>query len=154
MKMLQIQVLAVLLAFTVGCGKPSTPVVSHEAPPSPVVTGISIQEGEPVVVTVSMPGSKWQVNKSTPTDVAYVRINGQDHKCSIALWPFSSIGPVDLDLRKVIANPPDWSPGTYAVAYVVKDFTAVHSDDPKAKQDFKEFVSAPATVTITPKHGS
>ena len=153
MKILQMCALVLIAVVLSGCNKSSGSPTPLDEPAAPILGGIILQEGHPIFVRVSMPFNKWRLDPSTPVHVAYVRVNGIDHKCSIAMPPFTS-DSTTLELSKILADPPSWSPGDYRVSYVLKDFMAVHDDDPSLKKHIRELVSDAITITIIPKKDS
>jgi hypothetical protein len=157
MKIRQIHVLLVVTASLVGCNNSSQSTTPQDEPMPPILSGIVVQQDDPIFVRVSMPFSKWEVDKTKPTDVAYgrayVRVNGHDHKCSHDMAPFGSTA-MTLELSRGLSEPPSWAPGTYHVSYVLKDVMAVHRDDSSHKRHIEELASDEITITIIEKKDS
>ncbi len=144
--------LILMAAVLSGCNMPSESTVPEE-PAAPVLSGIVVQEGDPIFVRIASPFNGWRLDPSTPVHVSDVRVNGIDHYCAVTMGPFGST-TTTLEISKIIRNPPSWAPGDYRVSYVLKNFTAIHDDDPSLKRQIKEMVSNEITITIIPKKNS
>ncbi len=124
-------------------------------PPVPTLSGFVLGEGDPIVLSLEMPGeflgAKWKLATDTDkTWIWYVRINGRDYRLNTGLHPFHGLTST-LNLRDDLHDPPSWLPGDYNVSYALKGIDVVHLEDASVKKHYDELVGNTLTVKIIPK---
>jgi len=137
------------------CSCESKTTVPVPEPPTPTLSGFVLEEGDPVLLCLEMPGEvpggAWKLETDTKkTWIWYVRIDGKDYRLNTGLHPFNGLSS-NLNLRDDLDSPPSWIPGDYKVSYVLKDIDVVHQEDASVKRHYDELVGNTLTIKIIPK---